>query len=199
MTSDEKDKWKDLIGEYVQIEDKIKIPLAINVLRVVVLDVHASGKKVKLRNEGDWEEVWYKLSGKGELKEHWYSLSRYKFVRLLSKWEKLEFEVADYIGDISKNIDFDSKTIAECKYMKQYATFEMEQYVPMKSIALFLIGLMFSSSASIYTTITTLPMWTAWLLSFIFYLSYRHHRSKFHEIILKIEARILSEEQTRVQ
>lgn len=193
MVNNEKNKWKDLIGEYVQIEDKIKIPLAINVLTVVVLDVHPSGKKVKLRNKGDSEEVWYKLSDKGELKEHWYSLSRYKFVRLLSKWEKLEFEVADYIGDVSENIDFYSKTITECKYMKQYAIFEMEQYLPMKSIALFLIGLMFSSNASYYTTITTLPMWTAWFLSFIFYIIYNNTRSKFHEIILKIEARILSE------
>lgn len=193
MVNHEKNKWKDLIDEYVWIEDKIKIPLLSKALAVLVLEVHPSGKKVKLRSKGIQEEDWYYISHNGELKKRWYSISPYKFVRLLSKWEKLEFEVADYISDVSENIDFDSKTITECKYMKQYAIFEMEQYLPMKSIALFLIGLMFSSNASYYTTITTLPMWTAWLLSFIFYIGYHNTRSKFHEIILKIEARILSE------
>ena len=193
MANEKKNKWNGLIGKYVRIEQKIKIPLSNDNLVVKVLEIHPSGKKVLLRNKGGSEEIWYTILKKGELKD-WYSIQRYKFVRLLSRWEELEFEVSDYIGSVTEEIDFDSKTIAECKYMKQYATFEMEQYVPFGSIAAFLFALILSSDASNYSTITRLPIWTALLLGILFYIQYRHHRSRFHEIILKIEAKILSDD-----
>ncbi len=102
--------WKDQVGKYVWIKDRVKIPLLTNSWAVSVLEVHPSGKKVKLRGEGTEEEIWYRILKNGEIKEHWYTINSYKFVRLLSKWEKLEFEVSDYIGDIT-DIDFDLKTI----------------------------------------------------------------------------------------
>lgn len=192
MASEMKNKWNELIGKYVRIELKIKIPRFNDNLVVKVLEIHPSGKKVLLRNKGESEEIWYTILKKGELKD-WYSIQRYKFVRLLSRWEELEFEVSDYIGSVTDEIDLDSKTIAECKYMKQYATFEMEQYVPFGSIAVFLFALILSSDASNYSTITRLPIWTAWLLGIVLYIVYRHHRGRFHEIILKIETKILSD------
>ena len=131
---------------------------------------------------------------------------------LLSKWEKLEVEVADYIAEVS-DIDFKSKTITECKYMQKNASFEIETYQPLRSIGIYLFG----GFSSYYATYTYLPsndiLWISnfipksviiligklftfiliFSIPYLFYQAYQEHHSKYIDLILKLEARILSD------
>ena len=189
MDSDEKNKWDNLVGKYVWISDIRSIWLKKHLEKLgadysdeaaLVLDVLSSENKIKLRFKGKSDEYLFKTQD-------------YKYINSLNKCEILRFEVADFLA-FGKSVDFHSKTIAECKYMKQCANFEMEMHNPAKSYAVFFVGLIFLSNYNEITNISSIIPSIVFLLLGIFaYLDYLKHRSRYAELILKLEARILSE------
>ena len=185
MDSDEKNKWDNLVGKYVWISDVRSIWLKKHLEKLgadysdeaaLVLDVLSSENKIKLRFKGKSDEYLFKTQD-------------YKYINILNKCEILRFEVADFLA-FGKSVDFHSKTIAECKYMKQCANFEMEMHNPAKSYAAFLVGLIILPN---YNKITNIPSIVFLLFGIYSYLYYLKHRSRYAELILKLEARILSE------
>jgi hypothetical protein len=214
-------EWKTLINKYVRIKEMGKfnlprevtslVPQLIVPFNVLVLD--ADDNNVKLRHEGNKGELHCKILKNGVLKEQdeWFSILKYKFLRELTKWEILEFEVADYIGGFydESEIDFDSKIRtklkSECEYMQKSANFKLEQYYPIKGLALFLFGLILSSKIDLRAKpsdpllfllpldwISSLTMMLFLLLIFVIYLGYLKYRRRYQELILMLEARILS-------
>ncbi len=159
-----------------------------------------------LRLEGDKGELQCKILKDGILKEKddLFFVHKYKFLRELTELEKLEFEVADYIGGFydESEIDFDSKirtkSKAECEYMKKSANFELEKYFSMKKIAVFSIGLNFTSILTQKSDIFLLssglfPVLILLLVFFWILADYLGNRRRYKELTLKLEARILSE------
>ena len=115
-------------------------------------------------------------------------------MRELTKWEILEFKVADYIDGFynESEINFDDELITvskeECEYMQKSAEFEIEEDLPIKNIAGFFIGLIFLSEV----TKTEVEIWIYLLIGLFFYLHYYWYRKRYTELILKLEAKIIS-------
>ena len=193
MTENKGTNWENLKGKYIRIKTVRYLPLLINETDALVLEVN--DKKVKLRNKGNKIEVSYSVlnDGYNTLRGGWLA-PKQRFMRELTKWEILEFEVADYIGGFygESEINFDDELITkskeECEYMQKSAKFEIEEYFPIKYIASFIISLIFFSGV-IKTDVDT---WIYLLIGFIFYLHYYWYRKRYNELILKLEARILS-------
>lgn len=222
MIDDMRIKWEDLKGKHVRIKNTIQLPLLNNETNALVLDVNTNCKKVKIRFEGAIEGVCfsilkdYTLTAGRSLREdsgcRKELLSRYRFVRELTKWEKLEFEVTDYIDGFydKSGIDFNSeikaKSKAECEYMQKYAEFKMEEYLPMKSIAVFVfVGILTSqipfiigTNAPVLILLSPEDAYRSAMLSFLLisiaiYSWYLKYRKRYQELILRLEARILSD------
>ena len=194
MTENKGINWENLKGKHIRIKNIRPIPLFINETDTLVLEVNDS--KVILRDKGTKNEVSYSIlnDGYNTLREGKFTIPRYRFVRELTKWEILEFEVDDYIGGFynKSKINFDSEIITkskeECEYMQKSAKFEMEEHIPIRNIAGFIIGLIFLSEV----IKTEVEIWFYLLISIILYLSYYWYRKRYTELILKLEARILS-------
>ena len=209
-------KWEDLKGKHVRIKNTIQLPL-LNLplndeINALVLDVHPIDKKVKLRFEGEGEGVWFSILKDGYTQTE-LMFTRYRFIRELTKWEKLEFEVADYIGGfydesgIDFNSDIKTKSKAECEYMQKSANFKIELFLPIKTIAASLFGFILASKIDLAVESGTPPISilfspkVANLLLMLFFLSlsiaiygwYLKYRKRYQELILRLEARILSD------
>lgn len=186
--------WENLKGKYIRIKDARHLPFLINEIDTLVLEVNDS--KVKLRDKGNKIEVSHTIlnDGYNTLREAWFTIPRNRFMRELTKQEILEFKVADYIGGFydESGINFDDEVITlskeECEYMQKSAGFEIEEYLPIRKIAVFIFGLI---SYSKYTE-TEIKIWIYLLFGFIFYMYYYWYRKRYTELILKLEARILS-------
>lgn len=214
---DDKPEWKDLKNKCVRIKDigKFYLPIEVDLLvpylivpfNVLILDV--DDKKIKFRPEGKDYELHCSILKDGVLKEDdLFSVRKYKFLKELTKWEILNFEVADYIGGIydESETDFDSKirtkSKIECEYMQKSANFNLEKYFPIKRLAVFLFGLILYSKIDFKSFKPIFPLSSEvssslWMLSlilfiFIISLSYFRYRRRYQELILKLEARILS-------
>lgn len=191
-TSDGNFNWKDQVGKYVWIEGVSKIPLLeIDIprdKRNVILVLDASDKKVKAiqKNSG---ELLYNITDKGELKLGFPYIRRYKFSGYLTESQKLDMEVANHIAGIS-DIDVDKKEIKDCKYMQKSANFELEQYFHIKLLATIFLGIIFAFIA----TDTKTNILIGFLVLFFLYYVYYQYRKRCNELILKLEARILSED-----
>ncbi|MCK4798256.1 MAG: hypothetical protein KAT05_12820 [Spirochaetes bacterium] len=193
MTENKGTNWENLKGKYIRIKTVRYLPLLINETDALVLEVN--DKKVKLRNKGNKIEVSYSVlnDGYNTLRGGWLA-PKQRFMRELTKWEILEFEVADYIGGFynKSGINFDDELITvskeECEYMQKSAEFEMEEHLPIKNIAGFIIALIFFSEV----IKTEVEIWFYLLFGIFFYLHYYWYRKRYTELILKLEARILS-------
>lgn len=212
-------EWKNLKNKYVRIKNigtfylpvevSLIVPQLIVPFNVLVLD--ADDKKVKLRPEGHELELHCSILKNGVLKDddNYFSFHKYNFLKELTKWEKLEFEVSDYVGGIydKLGVDFDSeiktKSKIECEYMQKSANFKLEQYLPMKGIAIFLLGMVLTSKIDFILPsdarlllspkiASTLLMVVFLLFIFAIYLNYTIYRRRYQELILKLEAIILT-------
>ena len=194
MTENKGTNWENLKGKHIRIENTRSLPLFINETDTLVLDVN--DRKVKLRDKGNKIEVSYSIldDGYNTLREAWFTFPRYRFMRELTKWEILEFKVADYIDGFynESEINFDDELITvskeECEYMQKSAEFEIEEDLPIKNIAGFFIGLIFLSEV----TKTEVEIWIYLLIGLFFYLHYYWYRKRYTELILKLEAKIIS-------
>lgn len=203
-----KRNWNDLKGKYIWLEYKNKIPIINNFfgnnykLAVFVKDVLDNKLIVIEKRIG---EKSYNITEKGYIKETPIS-SQYKFSAYLTEWEILDFEVTNYLSDISK-IEYDDKTIQEFKYMQKCADFEIETYNINKKIAQYffasLIGINFVTNTQSAWIVSWLPLWFSLivikvlvvLLFIVPLLIYIQHyyipRSLYKELILKLQEKIL--------
>ena len=163
---------------------------------------------VKIEGE-DLQDI--KFREKRNKSERWSKKPEWTIKRPLNEREIIDFEVADYIKGIKPIPDnFESISREKCKYMQKSAEIETQRYSPNKPIVILILGIIYTITSemqpiTLYNVPTEnpeiiipkiiIPLWgilfTA-LISWLFF-KYQGHNNRFHELTLRLEARILLE------
>lgn len=187
MNKNEKNEWKDQIGKYIAVTFTSKIVNFIYQLFIIneepfcvlVLDIHPSGKKVKLRH-------------KGNPKEKWYSVSWYKIIREISEQKRLEFLAEDYVGGIP-NIDFNFKEINKFKYVQKYAASQIQDnqnypILPFAAMFITIIALLINPSHPESKSFILLMILALFGFTVTTAKGSHQRNSRYRKLILKVEA-----------